>query len=263
MSLDAFVELIDKISGFAGDAVIDLSLWGELSLHPQKVELIEAVLSRPALSLIIETSGIGWKDDELKALALIASRAAPRKNNMAPLSWIVSLDAHDPERYKEVRGPGFSEARACAKTLLSVFPRDSYVQAVRVKGFEDDIEQFYRYWKDEPLASGRKDSGHIIIQKYNDFAGALPKNQATDLSPIKRQPCWHIMRDMNILLDGRVPFCREDLNALKGEGEISGNAFTDDLTQIWEKGAALYAEHCRAEYREICVRCDEYYTYNF
>jgi spiro-SPASM protein len=250
----AFGELLDKIAEFAGDAVIDLSLWGELSLHPEHYVLIEMLLARPALSLVIETSGIGWKAGELKALA--ALQAAPRKNHMAPLSWIVSLDAFDPERYKELRGPGFSEAQDCAKTLLSLFPNDAYVQAVRQKGAEDDIEKFYRFWKGD-------NSKQIIIQKYDDFAGSLPKLQAADLSPVKRRPCWHIQRDMNILLDGRVPSCREDLAVRKGNAEIWGNAFSDDLSLIWEKGAALYDKHCKAEYPKICALCDEYYTYNF
>ena len=256
----SFAGLLDKIADFAGDGVIDLSLWGELALHPEHNDLIEMVLSRPRLSLVIETSGIGWNADELKALGEAASRAAPRKNHMAPLSWIVSLDAHDPERYKKVRGAGFSEAQACARRLLELFPNDAYVQAVRVKDFEDDIEHFYRFWKE---VGGRKDGNHIIIQKYDDFAGVLPKLQATDLSPVKRRPCWHIQRDMNILLDGRVPNCREDLAALKGTGEHCGNALCDELSIIWEKGAALFGRHCKAGFTGICALCDEYYTYNF
>jgi len=273
LPVDAFEKLLDKIKDFAGDAVIGISLWGEPSLHPQRRELIEMVLARPALSLVIETSGVGWKEDELKAIAEAASQAAPRKNHMAPLSWIVSLDAHDPVRYREVRGPGFSEACSTAKTLLSLFPNDAYVQAVRVRDFEDDIENFYRSWKEEPVtpASRRKDGSHVIIQKYDDFAGALPKLQASDLSPVKRRPCWHIQRDMNILLDGNVPCCREDLGSLKGNGsrallnevKLWGNVFTEDLAVIWERGAALYLEHCKAEYLSICGHCDEYYTYNF
>jgi len=266
----AFAGLLDKIADFAGDAVIDLSLWGELALHPEKMELIEMVLSRPALSLLIETSGLGWKAEELEALARAAATAAPRKNRQAPLSWIVSLDAYDSGRYKELRGPGFAEARSCARTLLELFPRDAYVQAVRVKGFEDDIENFYRSWKGEDLPrqlsdAGRKDGSHIIIQKYDDFAGALPKMQASDLSPVKRRPCWHIQRDMNILLDGRAPCCREDLAALKGQGdkELLGNVFTEDLSVIWDRGAAVYKEHCALQYKGICAGCDEYYTYNF
>ncbi|GHV80197.1 spiro-SPASM protein [Spirochaetia bacterium] len=257
MEPDRFAALLDKISAFSGDAVIDLSLWGELSLHPQKEELIAAILERPALSGVIETSGLGWKKAGLEALAEAASKAAPRNRTLGPhgmaaLSWIVSLDAADPGRYREIRGPGFAEAVNCAKTLATLFPKDTYVQAVRVKGVEDDIEQFYRSWKEE--------GAQIIIQKYDDFCGALPKLQASDLSPVQRRPCWHLMRDMAILIDGRVPLCRETLNG----GEMLGNVFTESLETIWARGEPFYREQgAGLQYRGPCAGCDEYYTYNF
>ncbi|MDR2485800.1 MAG: spiro-SPASM protein [Treponema sp.] len=252
-----FALILDAISAFSGDGVIDLSLWGELSLHPEKLNLIGEVLSRPNLSLIIETSGIGWKTGELETLAAETRNVPPRKNRQAPLSWIVSLDAQDPQRYREIRGPGCSEALEAAKTLMHLFPKDAYMQAVRVKGFEDDIEKFYRFWKEA--------GAQIIIQKYDYFCGALPELQAADLSPVKRRPCWHLMRDMPILIDGTVPLCREDLAALGGTGEarILGNVFSESLETIWARGEEFYREQCKAEYAGICTGCDEYYTYNF
>ncbi|MDR2393994.1 MAG: spiro-SPASM protein [Treponema sp.] len=254
---DCFEDILARIITFAGDGVIDLSLWGELSLHPKKMELIQMVLSRPELSLIIESSGLGWKIDELEQAAAEAQKALPRRNSMAPLSWILALDTQDPARYREIRGLGYAEALASAKTLTRLFPRDAYVQAVRVKGFEDDIEQFYRSWKEA--------GAPIIIQKYDHFCGSLPALGATDLSPVKRQPCWHLLRDMVILLDGTVPCCREDLGALTGGSEkrIGGNVFSDPLETIWARGAALYQEQCMSAYTGICAGCDEYYTYNF
>jgi spiro-SPASM protein len=250
MPPERFEQTLDKIEAFSGDAVIDLSLWGELSLHPQKIGLIGAVLARSALSLVIETSGIGWKADELVLLANTAGAAAARENRMPPLSWIVSLDAFDAKRYREVRGAGMVEALETVKTLAGLFP-NTYVQAVRVSGAEDDIEQFYRYWK----SAGIK----VIIQKYDDFCGLLPARRVSDLSPLERRPCWHLMRDMPVLIDGRVPYCRED--ALKGA--VLGNVFSEDLAAMWARGDALYQKHCAGAYPELCTVCDEYYTYNF
>ncbi|MCL1930378.1 MAG: spiro-SPASM protein, partial [Treponema sp.] len=151
-----FESLLDKITAFSGDAVIDLSLWGELALHPQKMNLIESVLRRSELSLIIETSGIGWKNEELERSAELSRQSASvsRKNRLPPLSWIVSLDSVDPVWYKEIRGAGFAEANECAKKLLSLFPRDAYVQAVRTTGAENDIERFYRTWKEAATTAG-------------------------------------------------------------------------------------------------------------
>jgi len=262
MESGKFETLLDKIASFSGDAVIDLSLWGEFSLHPEKLKLIDAVLSREGLSLVIETSGLGWNTEELeKCAALVSRNASSVKKPIAPLSWIVSLDTADPQKYTELRGAGFAQAEECAKKLLSLFPNDCYVQAVRVKDSEEDTEKFYRYWK-ENAPNGEK---NIIIQKYDDFCGMLEKKQASDISPVIRQPCWHIMRDLPVLIDGTVPLCREDTSALKNKENkrILGNVFTDSLESIWQNGEKYYIEQCKKNYTELCAGCDEYYTYNF
>ncbi|MCL2832129.1 MAG: spiro-SPASM protein [Treponema sp.] len=274
MEPEKFRLLLDKIVDFSGDAVISMSLWGEPALHPQKMDLIRMVLQRPELSLVIETSGVGWKTSELETLASEAKNAAARAGNLlaSPLSWVVSLDAFDPNRYREIRGSGFTEAADCANQLLQLFPGSAYVQAVRFKGAEDDIEAFYRHWKEAPAAQspqGTVKSGsanHVIIQKYDHFCNKLPKLQASDLSPVQRRPCWHLMRDMNIALDGTVLRCREILDS--GGTVDRFNAFTRPLQEIWMSaepmyGNDLYIQHTKGNYPEECADCDEYYTYNF
>ena len=270
MDCGKFETLLDNIAAFCGDAVIDLSLWGELSLHPDKLKLIEAVVSRSELALVIETTGIGWKIDELEKCANIAGNAIAsnaiasndiarneglRKNPLPAISWIVSLDTLDQQKYARLHGQGFAEAENCAKKLLSLFPADSYVQAVRVKGSEDDTEKFYRYWKENAPNSEK----NIIIQKYDCFCGKLEKMQGSDISPVTRDPCWHIMRDLPVLIDGTVPLCREDLENTR----VLGNVFTDSLETIWNNGFLYYKEHTLKNYSGLCVECDEYYTYNF
>jgi hypothetical protein len=67
------------------------------------------------------------------------------------------------------------------------------------------------------------------------------------------------MRDFPVLLDGTVPLCRDEVR----RGRVLGNAFSEDLAAIWERGADLHAAHVRKEYPGICAGCDEYYTFNF
>jgi spiro-SPASM protein len=251
MDVHRFERLLDDIVAFSGDAVIDISLWGEPALHSRIRDLIEAVFRRPELSLVVETSGIGWKPGILEAVAEAAAAARARMNGMAPVSWIVSLDAEDPARYASCRGEGYAEARSTADRLISLFPKDAYVQALRVKDGEDDLERFYRSWKAKKT--------NVIVQKHDDFCGYLPALKATDLSPVRRFPCRHLMRDLSVLIDGTVPVCREDL----GLSDVWGNAFTEPLAEIWARGAERYAAHCAGTYPGICGNCDEYYTYNF
>jgi spiro-SPASM protein len=274
-----FRALLDKIAAFSGDAVIDLSLWGEIALHPQKIDLINMALENPDISLIIETSGLGWKKEEFEALAAKAAAAAGERLLKSwtapkdPLSWIVSLDAASPARYRELRGEGFDEAEAAAKSLLELFPGAVYPQALRTKDAEDDAEAFYRRWSgvhsasSPPAAGNAPGKASVIIQKYDDFCGALPKLQASDLSPVERQCCWHLLRDMNILIDGRVPLCREDLQALDGtpqsQAPVMGNAFDEPLEAVWERGLERCLEQGAGRYTGICAECDEYYTFNF
>ncbi|MDR0644684.1 MAG: spiro-SPASM protein [Treponema sp.] len=257
MSPEKFSWLLDRIVDFSGDAVIGLSMWGELSLHPQKLDLIALVLDKPSLSLVIETSALGWKTEELESIKAMAEKArtSEREENetLAKISWIASLDAFSAERYQEVRGPGFTSAVETARTLNQLFSKDAYVQAVRVSGAEDDIERFYRYWKAE--------GANVIIQKHNNFCGVMPTLRVTDLSPCERRPCWRLMRDMAILIGGDVPMCRDV--GIGRSAAIMGNVFVDNLETIWEKGDVLFREQCARKYSGECGNCDEYYIFNF
>jgi spiro-SPASM protein len=242
MSVESFRRLVKKIAAFSGDAVIDISLWGEPSLHPQIVDIIGAALGEPGIELVIETSGIGWQPGIFPRL-----RAAFEKQP----TWIVSLDAASEEIYRRLRGEGFAEARRAAEELLAVFPGRTWVQAVRMKDNEEDLEVFYKTWKAR--------TENVIIQKYDAFSGTLPDRKVADLSPLKRFTCWHLKRDMAILLDGTVPLCKEDLRA----SVKLGNALEDDLSAVWESARGIYRSHLSGEYPGICAACDEYYTYNF
>ncbi|MCP4295585.1 MAG: hypothetical protein GY786_08265 [Proteobacteria bacterium] len=120
-----------------------------------------------------------------------------------------------------------------------------------MKENEENLEDFFRYWKSI--------TENIIIQKYDWFSGVQEQRKITDLSPLTRDPCWHIKRDMFIKLNGDVPLCREDL---KCELKM-GNIFEDDLELIWAKGDKIYSDHINGDLPDICGECDEYYTFNF
>ncbi len=242
MELASFREILAKLEEFSQDCVINLGFRGEASLHPGAGDIIAAVLERPLFRVLIETSGLGWTD---VLLDRIGSMDTER------ISWIIALDSSDPQIYRSLRGEGMGRAETFARNMLNLYPERVWVQAVRLKDAEDPLEAFYRKWKEI--------SPQVIIQKYDDFCGHLPSRKVTDLSPLERFPCWHLKRDLPVLLDGTVLLCREDLKMER----VGGNIFTDSINNIWKAGEDLFNDHTAGNYPSICERCDEYYTFNF
>jgi len=237
-----FRRIVEQLSAFCGDATVSLSLWGEPALHSELPALLGELYRHEGLSALIETSGVGWRAGVLEEIA----RSVGNR-----ITWIVDLDAATPELYLKLRGEGWEEAHATCERLLALFPGKVHVQAVRMTSNESDLEAFYQRWKERVP--------NVIIQKYDWFAGYLPQRKVTDLSPIKRLPCWHLKRDLVVLIDGTVPMCREDLS----REHPLGNLFNEELSAVWERGQAFHVRHVAEDYPAICRACDEYYTFNF
>ena len=242
MAKDQILELCHSIEAFSPDAQVSLSLWGEPSSHPQIMEVLEELRSIP-LRYVIETCGIGWPDPETDDNNGIFS------DNR--FEWIISLDALDPSLYRKLRGEGMEEANTFSEKMLRLNPSHTWIQAVRMKENEEDLESFYRYWKDK--------TDNVIIQKHDFFCTVLPDRKVTDLSPLNRFPCWHLKREICLNIDGDSLLCREDL---KGEHTL-GNCFKDGLEEIWNRGRPCFEDQIAGKYKHICAECDEYYSFNF
>ncbi len=192
---------------------------------------------------MVETSGVGWRADALRRIAGFDD---------GRIDWIVSLDAAGSETYAKLRGPQWEEAQAAVSMMRELFSDTKvHVQAVRMELNEGELEQFYRSWKKEEVP--------LIIQKYDHFCGFLPERKFTDLSPLERFPCFHLKRDLTVLLDGEVRICREDLRGVYS----LGNIFEDGMEEVWNRMSPYYGKHISGELPELCGKCDEYYTFNF
>lgn len=241
MGLDQFRELVGNVAELMPEATIAISLWGEISLHRQAVELIRSVSTFRRLSLIVETSGVGWSEQAISSLL----DSPPERT-----TWIVGLDASDPAVYGAVRGDGFRAAQTFAERMLAAAPQSTFVQAVRTEATDPGLQAFYDEWS--------KRTPNVIIQKYDHFCRRLPRPSFGGTEPLRRNPCWHLQRDLVVLVDGTVAVCREDLEGSR----LHGNAFSEPLSAIWERSAAWYDEHTSRRYAALCKECDEYYTFN-
>ncbi len=240
MSAQNFKKFLAQLATFAPQATLHISLWGEVALHSDPLALINMVRQH-SFTCMVESSGVGWRAPELAAL---------KESNLDDVIWIVALDSNDPTLYRQLRGEGYEEAQRFAHSMVERYPQRTYIQMVRMQQSEAQLEPFYNYWKEK--------TENIIIMKYDHYCGLLPDLRVTDIAPVKRRPCWHIKRDLSIMVDGSVPMCREDLQLKRP----MGNIHHDSLEIIWERGMQIYQQHIDGKYPTMCAGCDEYYTYN-
>ncbi len=247
MNFDSFKELIKKISDFSDKAVVSLSCWGEPLLNPRFQSFAKEVLTHENLTLLIESDGLCVSEEMAKNLAEFSGR----------IDWILLIDSMDKNQYSKIHNcqpEDFDKAVSAVMILEKYFPHHVFPQMTRMKMNENNLESFFRFWKEASSPS----QGELIIQKYDRFCGELSDEKSADLSPLVRNACWHLRRDFVVLSDGSVPLCR-DLSF----GEIVGNAFTEDLSSVWARVDAYLQEHLDKKYSEKCRMCDEYYTFNF
>ena len=254
MPVDRVERVIDEVLTMSPECVIAMSLYGDVVRYTAIEELIAVCAARPNASFIFETAGVGWENPDRVAQASAEN-----------ISWIVVLDADDPEVYRAIRGDGYDDAIGFAEIFIDLVPERTWVQATRMKLNEEHLDGFFRRWSEryrksvglDPSAVGTP--SHVIIQKHDHYCGRLPDRRVCDLSPVKRYPCWHVKRDVNILLDGTVVLCREDLD----REHVLGNIFDDGIEAAWSGGATYHEMHVRGAYPRLCEKCDEYYTFNF
>ncbi len=260
MSLDDFRKIIRKVADFSETAVVSLSAWGEATVHPDFMEMVKIVLSEPGLSVLVEgdCSNISEKMcAELKNICdSVVSRSYGAQEN-SKIMWLVTLDAFSEEIYSKIHTgepENFEKSKLAVAMLEKYFPGDVYPQFTRMNENEVELEQFYRFWSGKESPS----KGRVAIQKYDNCFGFLPDRKPADLAPLERQVCWHLRRDMTILVDGRVPYARGKLKS-----DILGNILKEDIEEIWKKTDSEVKKQINHDYSGRCEKCDEYYTFNF
>lgn len=252
MDFSCFKNLLEKISGFSEKAIVSLSAFGEPLLNRKFFDFVSETLKYRNFSILIETDG-----------TLLTENLAEQISNLPEskdrISWIVLLDAADKNLYAKIHGcdeNDFDKALLAVQILEKYFSGNVYPQFVRMKANESELETFYRFWK-SPDSPSR---GKFIIQKYNSFCGLLSQEKPADLSPLERNPCWKLRRDMTVLCDGSVPEC---VNQFSQKNKILGNAFDENLEEIWRKFDENLKNQIDKKYLGLCKACDEHYTFNF
>jgi lysyl-tRNA synthetase class II len=197
--------------------------------------------------LIIETALYKNITEEIKSLAGIG-------NNFQKLSLIVNLTTLNESKYKSIY-----QNKTSVKSILDqiallteTIPKSNlHVQMIKMKEVEEEIESYFTHFEKLGI--------NVILQKYNTFAGLMPEKRVSDLTPIKRDFCWHLARDLYINSDANVSICRQDPD------DHIGNLKDDTIFTIWEKGMQSFSESIKGNHSKTnapCLSCDEWYTFN-
>ena len=256
MDYNKACSLIDQIAEFSGEAVVGLSAWGECFNHPDLLKIIEKILSYEGLSVFIEADGCSIPENFASELSKVVNAAPERKNGWSKIMLVVSMDGFTAQTCASLRGSDFNLEKSveAVKKLQEAIPDCVYPQFVRMNANEPELENFFRYWKEKSNAS----NGNFIIQKFNSFAGLLKNEEPADLSPLERNICWHLRRDLTVLWNGDVPLCHSRVL-----DDIQGNVFEQGIAAVWEKLNDELKNHINQNYCEKCGGCDEFYTFNF
>lgn len=257
MEFKTFSSILEWMRESALPYTLCLSGSGEPMEHPEFYSIMEAAVKEDLIEqLIIETNGIN-ADSNFKGFI--------SKSENSKVKVIINNNGLDKESYQRYHKTDAFDS--VFKNTISLGELNSsgervYIQIMKINetdefAKENDIksylDKYYDFWEGQKVP--------IILQKQNTYFGRIPDRKYSDLSPVKRTPCWHLQRDLYILSDGTVSFCKQDI-----DGENSyGNIKDMKLSEIWNNQRKSFIEefHGRFPSKPDCKNCDEWYTFNF
>lgn len=221
---------------------------GEPLLHPNFSEITKSVLKLENLSeLIIETALYRNVNEFLEFLSSLNDS---EKNKICV---IVNFSTLKEDTYQKLYGGNnFESTKVSIEKLSKILPPKSLnVQMIKMLDVESEIDSYFTYFEKKGI--------NVILQKFNTFAHKLPERRVSDLTPIHRDFCWHLSRDLYINVDGTVAICKQDTK------KLIGNIHEDKLEEIWNQGLIHFQNSLLGNHEAIpapCLHCDEWYTFN-
>ncbi|TGL86429.1 spiro-SPASM protein [Leptospira congkakensis] len=249
VSIEEVKTTITKLNAeLTSPITISLSGNGEPLLHPEFKSVVLEILKLNLLTELIIETALYTNTDSL--LTLIRNLDPSLKEKLCIIVNITSLKS---DVYKSLYGKSELETvLATVNQLSEILPSKSlHVQMIKMKEVEEEIDPYFTFFEKKGI--------NIILQKYNTFANKLPERRVSDLTPIHRDFCWHLVRDLSVSVDGSVSICKQNPT------EIIGNLYKESLSDVWQKGLNFFKHSFDGEHGKIpapCLNCDEWYTFN-
>lgn len=249
MRLELFAKLLGDMKHFELPYTVCLGGFGEPLENPRALDIIKAALDNDLTErLIVETNGLNITRDYMDLAA-----------SSCKLITIANINGVDKDTYFAVHGAdGFEKVIANALFLQNALNAADaqdrlYVQIMKINETEAFLDRYYDFWEEKQIP--------VILQKQNTWLGKIKDRRYSDLTPLERMPCCHLQRDMFVLSDGTVTFCKQDITG----SHSAGSAANKSLAEIYLSKQADFIKNVKAEYPPMpdCAICDEWYTFNF
>jgi len=257
MEKSVYMKILESMRHYGLPYTLCFGGSGEPSDHPEFYAFMDAAVKEPLVELlVVETNGIK-ADQNFKSYL--------EKPGNTKIKVILNNNAMDNRSYSRLHGG--DEYNRVFNNIISLSELNKngeriYVQVMKIKEtdeFENEgdtktyLDKFYDFWEGNKVP--------LILQKQDTYLGRIEDRTYSDLSPIKRIPCWHLQRDMYVLSDGTVSFCKQDIDGEKGYGNIAGATLEGILEK--QEEAFLSDYHGKLCTSPDCASCDEWYTFNF
>jgi radical SAM protein with 4Fe4S-binding SPASM domain len=247
--MELFKKIIDEARDFIYD--INLFLGGESLLHKHLVPMIEYAKAN-CIKVRLNTNATILTPDKSEELI---------KAGLDHITF--SFDGYDKETYEKIRvkakfGKTLGNVLNFLEKKKTLNKRNPYsvIQVIEFSSLskeDTDIqrEKFLKQFEGLPL-------DRIVRIKPHNWAGKYQDGNVDDYRPRgdKYVFCTFLWYSMNILWDGRVVPCCQDMN-----GEyVLGDASSEGLLDIWngKKMVELRRKIVNKEYNDIsiCKECD-------
>jgi spiro-SPASM protein len=248
-------KIIQELDGFGSSYTIALGGMGEPLHHPNISEILNSIAEAKQITEVIVESALYLEPEKIDTILNGLTR-----DSLHTIKFIINLTSLKAERYSKIYGKNLlSQVKDNITKLLTVFPKENIaVQILKIKEVEDEVDAYFTYFEKLGL--------EIVFQKYNRYTNLLPEKRVSNLTPLKREFCWHLARDLYINADGSVSLCKQYPNPVADpKTQILGNIKNQSLVDIWAQGADHFHNSLLGSHVKIpaaCLNCDEWYSFN-
>ncbi|MCX7999562.1 MAG: spiro-SPASM protein, partial [Leptospiraceae bacterium] len=201
MKLITLERLLEELEiSFGNELTLCFGGLGEPLLHKEIFYLLNFALNKEIVRELILETALYKNINELENF-IQGLHDEKRKK----LTVIVNLPSIQEKTYLQITGQTQTTVNQILdnlQKLKNILPKENlHVQILKIEELEEELESYVNYFDKENIS--------VIIQKYNSYAQQMKERRIADFTPIQREFCWHLFRDLYISFDGTVELCKQ------------------------------------------------------